>query len=98
MLFSGAITAISSLFRESLGASHVKDITLDDGRKLLFQETGEFSLILITPKSSKYLSESITRFGQKIKGVIGMDEIVADSEKVEQKSTPILLQAFGLPT
>jgi hypothetical protein len=98
MLFGGAITAIGSLFKESLGTTGVKDITLEDGRKLIFKpfEYG-FSLVLITPKSSKYLFESLKRFGEKIHQKIDSIDDVVQIAKLQSTGNPILFESFGLP-
>ena len=99
MLFGGAITAIGSLFKETLGKSNVKDITLDDGRKLLFQPFDEkgFSLILITPLSSIYLIESIKRFGDKIGNIFTTVDKLSDNQKIADNGDLIISDCFGIP-
>lgn len=99
MLFGGAITAIGSLFKESLGASAVKDISLDDGRKLLFRpfEGYGYNLILITPKSSKYLHESMTRFGTKVRKLFSSVDNVMETAKIAQNGDSVIFESFGLP-
>ena len=100
LLFSGAITAIGSLFKESLGASSVKDISLDDGRKLLFQsfEAYGYNLILITPKSSKYLSESMSRFGNKVKNFFSTTNTLSETAKLSTRGDAVVYDSFGLPS
>lgn len=99
MLFGGAITAISSLFKETLGKTNVKDISLEDGRKLLFKpfEDKSFSIILITPKNSKYLSESMKRFGEMISKLFSNVGKLSESKKIADTGDKVVSDSFGIP-
>ena len=99
MLFGGAITAIGSLFKETLGKTNVSDISLEDGRKLIFKafEDSGYNLILITPKSSKYLSESMKRFGVSIRKTFSSVNNISETEKLADSGDSVIFESFGIP-
>ena len=99
MLFGGAITAIGSLFKETLGKTNVKDISLEDGRKLIFKpfEGHGYNLILITPKSSKYLFESMKRFGESVRKVFSSVDNIAETAKLADSGDSVIFESFGIP-
>lgn len=96
-LISGGITAVSSLFGESLGVSSGIDSISLEGIEMMMENYEKFAVILFTERISGFLKKAITEFGSNFD--TKYSHLISDGG-VDVSSfvgTEILVeQAFGL--
>ncbi len=95
-LISGGITAVSSLFGESLGVSSGIDSISLEGIEMMMENYDKFAVILFTERISGFLKKAIIEFGSNFD--TKYSHLIDDGVDVSSfAGTEILVeQAFGL--
>ena len=95
-LISGGITAVSSLFGESLGVSSGIDSISLEGIEMMMENYDKFAVILFTERTSGFLKKAIIEFGSNFD--TKYSHLIDDGVDVSSfTGTEILVeQAFGL--
>ncbi len=95
-LISGGITAVSSLFGESLGVSSGIDSISLEGIEMMMENYDKFAVILFTERISGFLKKAIIEFGSNFD--TKYSHLIDDGVDVSSfTGTEILVeQAFGL--